>query len=72
MRQLRRTGWLPNRARMIVASFLTKDLSIDWRSGERHFMANSSMAIRPRTSVDGNGRHRSAVTAAPSSGSSTR
>ena len=40
MRQLRTTGWLPNRARMIVASFLTKDLSIDWRSGERHFMAN--------------------------------
>lgn len=38
MRQLRRTGWLPNRARMIVASFLTKDLLIDWREGERHFM----------------------------------
>jgi deoxyribodipyrimidine photo-lyase len=40
MRQLRQTGWLPNRARMIVASFLTKDLGIDWRIGERHFMAN--------------------------------
>ena len=40
MRQLRQTGWLPNRARMIVASFLTKDLLIDWRAGERHFMAN--------------------------------
>ena len=38
MRQLRSTGWLPNRARMIVASFLTKDLLIDWRAGERHFM----------------------------------
>jgi deoxyribodipyrimidine photo-lyase len=38
MRQLRQTGWMPNRARMIAASFLTKDLLIDWREGERHFM----------------------------------
>lgn len=38
MRQLRAIGWLPNRARMIVASFLTKDLLIDWRQGERVFM----------------------------------
>jgi deoxyribodipyrimidine photo-lyase len=35
MRQLRATGWMHNRARMIVASFLTKDLLIDWREGER-------------------------------------
>jgi len=38
MRQLEATGWMHNRARMIVASFLTKDLLIDWRWGERHFM----------------------------------
>ena len=38
MRQLRQVGWMPNRARMIVASFLTKHLLIDWREGERHFM----------------------------------
>ncbi len=38
MRQLRTTGWMHNRARMIVASFLTKDLLIDWRWGERYFM----------------------------------
>jgi deoxyribodipyrimidine photo-lyase len=38
MRQLRATGWMHNRARMIVASFLTKDLLIDWRRGEAHFM----------------------------------
>jgi deoxyribodipyrimidine photo-lyase len=38
MRQLAKTGWLHNRARMIVASFLVKDLLIDWRWGERHFM----------------------------------
>ncbi len=38
MRQLATTGWMHNRVRMIVASFLTKDLLIDWRRGERHFM----------------------------------
>lgn len=38
MRQLQTIGWMPNRARMIVASFLTKDLLIDYREGERHFM----------------------------------
>jgi len=38
MRQLRATGWMHNRCRMVVASFLTKDLLIDWRWGERHFM----------------------------------
>jgi len=38
MRQLRTRGWMHNRARLIVASFLTKDLHIDWRRGEAHFM----------------------------------
>ena len=38
MRQLNRTGWMHNRVRMIVASFLIKDLRIDWQSGERYFM----------------------------------
>jgi deoxyribodipyrimidine photo-lyase len=38
MRQLVQTGWLHNRARMIVASFLVKDMLIDWRWGERFFM----------------------------------
>jgi len=38
MRELRETGWMHNRVRMIVASFLTKDLQIDWRWGERYFM----------------------------------
>lgn len=40
MRQLRREGFMPNRARMIVASFLTKDLYVDWRAGAAHFMAS--------------------------------
>jgi deoxyribodipyrimidine photo-lyase len=38
MRQLRREGWIHNRGRLIVGSFLTKDLGIDWRWGERWFM----------------------------------
>lgn len=40
MRQLASIGWMHNRVRMIVASFLAKDLLIDWREGERHFMAS--------------------------------
>ncbi|MCS7203153.1 MAG: DNA photolyase family protein [Thermodesulfovibrio sp.] len=36
--QLKEEGWMHNRARMIVASFLTKDLLIDWRWGEKFFM----------------------------------
>ncbi|MEJ5864414.1 deoxyribodipyrimidine photo-lyase [Pseudomonas farsensis] len=38
MRQLLHTGWMHNRLRMIVAMFLSKNLLIDWREGERHFM----------------------------------
>jgi len=38
MRQLRAEGFVHNRARMIVASFLTKDLALDWRAGARHFL----------------------------------
>lgn len=37
MRQLWTTGWMPNRARMIVASFLTKDLMIPWQEGSKWF-----------------------------------
>ena len=36
-RQLLRTGWMHNRLCMVSASFLVKDLGIDWRLGERHF-----------------------------------
>ena len=38
MRQLRATGWMHNRVRMIVASFLVKDLHLEWQHGARHFM----------------------------------
>ncbi len=37
MRQLLENGWMHNRVRMVTASFLVKDLLIDWRWGERHF-----------------------------------
>lgn len=40
MKQLVSTGWMHNRLRMVVASFLTKHLLIDWRLGERFFMEN--------------------------------
>ncbi len=39
MRQLNSSGWMHNRCRMVVASYLVKDLIIDWRHGERAFMA---------------------------------
>lgn len=38
MRQLNTMGWMHNRCRMVVASFLAKDLLIDWRMGEKYFM----------------------------------
>ena len=39
MRQLKGTGWMHNRLRMIAAGFLVKDLLIDWRKGEKYFMS---------------------------------
>jgi len=47
MRQLDATGWMHNRLRMVTASFLTKQLLIDWREGELHFakaLTDSDMA----------------------------
>jgi len=40
MRQLNRTGYMHNRLRMVAASFLVKDLLVDWRRGERYFADN--------------------------------
>ena len=37
MRELRETGWMHNRVRMITASFLVKHLRIHWKEGEKHF-----------------------------------
>lgn len=38
MRQLREEGWMPGRARLISASFLSKSLRVDWRIGAKHFL----------------------------------
>ncbi|KAL4802826.1 DNA photolyase, FAD-binding/Cryptochrome [Aspergillus unguis] len=40
MRQLNHSAWMHNRTRMVVSSFLSKDLLLDWRRGERYFMEN--------------------------------
>ncbi|WP_402372067.1 cryptochrome/photolyase family protein [Isoptericola rhizosphaerae] len=40
MRQLLATGWMHNRVRMVVASFLVKDLHVRWQQGAAHFMAH--------------------------------
>ena len=40
MRQLNQTGWMHNRLRMVTAMFLSKNLFLDWRLGERYFMEN--------------------------------
>jgi deoxyribodipyrimidine photo-lyase len=52
MRQMNTTGWMHNRCRMIVASFLVKDLLIDWRLGERYF-ANRLVDYDPASNNGG-------------------
>jgi deoxyribodipyrimidine photo-lyase len=50
MRQLWATGWMHNRVRMLVASFLTKNLMIDWRLGEEWFwdtLVDADVASNP-------------------------
>ena len=55
-------GWIHNRVRMIVASFLVKDLHIEWQHGARHFMqlagGRRPRLEHPRLAVDGRVRHR--------------
>ena len=61
-----------NRARMIVASFLTKDLRIHWMHGEKHFFDRLIDADIASKTVDGNGRRGQGPTHRRGSGSSTR
>lgn len=56
MRELNANGFMHNRVRMIVASFLTKHLLIDWRWGEAYFAKNYSTSIWLPTMAVGNGR----------------
>ncbi|MTH52591.1 deoxyribodipyrimidine photo-lyase [Bacillus mangrovi] len=52
MRQLNAEGWMHNRLRMITASFLSKDLLIDWRMGER-FFASKLVDYDPGSNIGG-------------------
>lgn len=56
MRQLNQTGRIHNRIRMVVASFLTKHLLIDWRWGEAILLRNYWIMICPPTTEIGNGQ----------------
>ena len=55
MRQLATTGWMHNRVRMATASFLVKDLLVDWRIGERWFRRLLVDADIARTRATGSG-----------------
>jgi deoxyribodipyrimidine photo-lyase len=48
MREMKHTAWMHNRCRMIVASFMSKDLLLDWRKGEKFFLFGSDPFV-PRT-----------------------
>ena len=72
MRELLATGFMHNRVRMITAMFLTKDLHVDWKQGESHFMRISSMVKSPPTTAAGSGPPAPAQTPRPISGSKTR
>ena len=56
MRELSTTHWMHNRARMVAASFLTKDLHVHWREGERWFEHELADADLPTTTAAGSGR----------------
>jgi deoxyribodipyrimidine photo-lyase len=72
MRQLRATGWMHNRVRMIVASFLVKDLHLPWQWGARHFMRHLVDGDLASNSTAGSGPPAPAPTRRPTSGCSTR
>ena len=73
MRQLLAEGWMHNRVRMITASFLVKDLHIDWTAGRPplHGSTWSTATWRPTTTA-GSGSPAPAPTPRPTSASSTR
>ena len=62
MRHLRAEGWMPNRVRMVTASFFVKDLHLPWQRGAREFMRAACRRRpgleQPRVAVDGGNRDR--------------
>jgi deoxyribodipyrimidine photo-lyase len=71
MHQINQTGYMHNRLRMVVASFLCKDLGLDWRWGEPTSRSTSTTSTCPPTTAAGNGRAPAAVMRSPTSASST-
>ena len=69
MRQLAREGRMHNRARMIAASFLIKDLYLDWRWGARHFWDLLATERLPTTRATGSGSPVPETTRAPTASS---
>jgi deoxyribodipyrimidine photo-lyase len=65
MRQLKAEGWMHNRVRLLVGAVLIKDLGIDRRWGERHFMRLLLDGDEPPTTATGSGSPRSASTRSP-------
>ncbi len=72
MRQLLAEGWMHNRLRMLVASFLVKDLHLEWTLGRGTSWTTSSTATWPTTSTAGSGPRGPAPTRRRTSASSTR
>jgi deoxyribodipyrimidine photo-lyase len=72
MRQLLGEAWMHNRVRMIVGSFLTKDLHLHWRRGAGTSCSTCATATWPATSTAGSGSPAPARTPRRTSGSSTR
>lgn len=71
-RQLVQTGWMHNRLRMISAMYLTKDLFIDWRKGERFFMQHLVDGFLASNNGGWQWSASTGTDAAPYFGSSTR
>ena len=71
MRQLLAEGWMHNRVRMIVASFLVKDLHLEWQEGAAGSCVTWSTATSRRTPTAGSGPRVAAPMPLPTSGSST-
>jgi hypothetical protein len=72
VRQINQSGYLHNRLRMVAASFLVKDLHVDWRWGERYFAAHLNDFDLAANNGDGSGPHPQAATRSLTSAFSTR
>ena len=70
MAQINRTGYMHNRLRMVVASFLTKDLGVDWRWGENTLPSTSSILTCQPTTAAGSGPAPAAAMPSPTFASS--